>query len=269
MQKNKLVYPLSNGKLLIWTLLIGYVFMTGFSKAKSREFYQIKIYSIENEQQEQRMDKFLEDAYLPALHRAGISKVGVFKPNEDHELWGKAIFVWIPFRSLKQFEKLPAKLNNDQQYQQDGRDYIDAKHDNAPYKRIESILLKAFKDMPRHGIPKHDTPPAERVYELRSYEGPTEKLYRKKVEMFNEGGEVILFNSLEFHALFYGEVISGPTMPNLMYMTTFANKASQSEHWDAFRNHPDWLVLKEIEAYKNTVSKNVKYMLHPTDYSDL
>ena len=50
--------------------------------AKGRDIYQIKIYSIENEQQEHRMDKFLKDAYIPAMHRAGISNVGVFKPVE-------------------------------------------------------------------------------------------------------------------------------------------------------------------------------------------
>ena len=76
----------------------------------------------------------------------------------------------------------------------------------------------------------HTTPPAERIYELRSYQGATEKYYRRKVEMFNEGGEVNIFKRLEFNPVFFGEVISGPAMPNLMYMTSFANEASQKEH---------------------------------------
>ena len=87
--------------------------------------------------------------------------------------------------------------------------------------------------------------------------------------MFNEGGEVALFKKLEFNAVFYGEVISGSVMPNLMYMTTFKDMKSHDEHWDAFRNHPDWLKLKEVEKYKHTVSGSTKYLMHPTDYSDI
>jgi hypothetical protein len=160
-------------------------------------------------------------------------------------------------------------LDADKQYQTDGRDYIDALFDNAPYQRIESILMKAFKDMPEIGIPDQIAPHSERVYELRSYQGATEKIYQKKVHMFNEGGEIKLFEKLGFKPVFFGEVISGPSMPNLMYMTTFSNEAAQKEHWKAFQNHPDWKALLQIEQYKNTVSKMNVYMLRPVEYSDL
>ena len=87
--------------------------------------------------------------------------------------------------------------------------------------------------------------------------------------MFNEGGEVALFKKLEFNALFYGEVISGSQMPNLMYMITFSDLESQAEHWNAFRTAPEWTELKKVEKYKHTVSNITKYLLHPTDYSDI
>jgi hypothetical protein len=128
--------------------------------------------------------------------------------------------------------------------------------------------LKAFPDAPNFFIPNHQTAPSERIYELRSYEGPTENLFRQKVKMFNAGGEIKLFNSLEFNAVFYAEVISGSTMPNLMYLTTFADMAAHDAHWNAFRDHPDWKKLSALPEYKNTVSKAVKILLHPTDYSD-
>ena len=155
------------------------------------------------------------------------------------------------------------------QYQAAGAQYIESAYDNPPFNRIETILLKAFPDMPRFAVPNHQTPPSERVYELRSYEGPTEKIFQKKVEMFNAGGEIELFKKLEFNAIFYAEVISGSTMPNLMYMTTFSSMKSHDEHWDAFRSHPDWKTLSGMEKYKNTVSKAVKYLLKPTNYSDI
>jgi len=250
-------------------MMISVLLMAGFINTYGRDIYQIKIYSIENEQQEQRIDKFLEDAYLPALHRAGISKVGVFKPVEEDANAGKLIYVLIPFKSISQFEKLGSILNEDKKLLEDGRDYIDAAHDNAPYMRIESILIRSMKSMPEYGVPTHTTAPSERIYELRSYQGATEKLYEKKVEMFTDGGESKLFMDLEFQPIFFGEVISGSIMPNLMYLTTFENKASQEEHWNAFRISETWASLKADEQYKNTVSKSEKFYLHPTDYSDL
>ena len=86
--------------------------------------------------------------------------------------------------------------------------------------------------------------------------------------MFNEGGEIKLFKSLDFNAVFYAEVISGSSMPNLMYMTTFSDMASHDAHWKAFSNHPDWKKLAAINEYQHTVSKIVKILLFPTDYSD-
>ncbi|MFC2116930.1 NIPSNAP family protein, partial [Bacteroidota bacterium] len=182
---------------------------------------------------------------------------------------GKLIYVLIPFKSIDQFERLGNVLNNDKQFMDDGQDYIDAAHDNAPYLRIRSILVRAMKTMPEYGVPEHTTDHSERIYELRSYQGATEKLYEKKVEMFTDGGESKLFMDLGFQPIFFGEVISGPIMPNLMYLTTFKNETSQNEHWNAFRISPVWTELKADEQYANTVSKSEKFMLHPTDYSDL
>lgn len=250
-------------------LILALFLFSANTEAAKRDFYEIKIYRLNSTDQEARLDKFLKEAYLPALHRAGISKVGVFKPIESDPLKGQIIVVFTPYKSLNQFEKLPRVLEKDKKYQADGDDYINAKYNNPPYERMEITLLRAFSHMPRFSLPNHPTAPSKRIYELRSYEGATEKIYLKKVEMFNEGGEIALFERLDFNALFYGEVLSGSTMPNLMYMTTFSDTKSHEEHWNTFRNHPDWKVLSGKEEYKNTVSKNVKYLLYPTDYSDI
>ncbi|MFK7920761.1 MAG: NIPSNAP family protein, partial [Bacteroidia bacterium] len=109
---------------------------------------------------------------------------------------------------------------------------------------------------------------AERVYELRSYESATEDLYRRKVDMFNAGGEVTLFDDLGFNAVFYAEVLSGDKMPNLMYMTTFSDMESRDAHWKAFVASPVWEKLKAMDKYQNTVSHADIMLLFPTEYSD-
>ncbi|MBA4411638.1 MAG: NIPSNAP family protein [Bacteroidota bacterium] len=238
------------------------------TSAASIDYYQIQVFRLNGKAQETKVDNFLKNAYLPALHRAGIKTVGVFKPIESDTTSGKRVYVWIPFKSLNHFSKIQDDLANDQEYQSKGSDFLGAPYNQVPFLRKESILLKAFSDAPEFFIPNHKTSPAERIYELRSYEGPTENLFRQKVKMFNEGGEIKLFKKLDFNAVFYAEVVSGSTMPNLMYLTTFADMAANTAHWDAFRNHPDWKALSALEEYKNTVSKSVKILLHPTDYSD-
>lgn len=260
-------------KKSFWTLILtSFLFVTLLANssmaASPRDYYQIQVYRLNGKTQEQKVDQFLQNAYLPALHRAGIKSVGVFKPIESDTTAGKRIYVWIPFKSLDHFTKIQDVLAADKDYLTKGSDFLGAPFDQVPFLRKESILLKAFSDQPEYFIPKHATKPADRIYELRSYEGPTENLFRQKVKMFNEGGEIKLFKKLDFNAVFYAEVVSGPTMPNLMYLTTFADMPTHDERWATFRAHPEWKTLSAIEEYKNTVSRSVKILLHPTDYSD-
>ena len=118
-------------------------------------------------------------------------------------------------------------------------------------------------------IPKLTSPHTEHIFELRSYESATEKLYANKVQMFNRGGEIPLFKRLNFNAVFYAEVISGCHMPNLMYMTSFENKNVRDEFWKTFGSDPEWKHLSSMPEYQHNVSKADIILTHPTAYSDL
>ena len=238
------------------------------SAAQKRELYQIKTYNLKSEAQLTVTENFLKDAYLPALKRIGIKAVGVFKPKTFAADSIKKIVVVIPFASSKQFLQLENKLAKDQEYLTIGSPYLDAAYNQAPYVRIESVVLQAFTDHPLLTLPQLDSPRANRVYELRSYESATEAIYRRKVDMFNAGGEIKLFQRLQFNAVIYGEVLSGGKMPNLMYLTTFANQESRDNHWKAFVDSPEWKSLIAMDKYKNTISHIDILFLYPTDYSD-
>jgi hypothetical protein len=238
------------------------------TQEQPREFYQLKTYILTTNQQVQTTDKFLKEAYLPALKKLGIKSIGVFKPKLNTTDTLTKIIVLIPFKSLNQFLTLDAELAKDKNYLQAGAAYLNANYKQPPYLRIESILLKAFIDHPFLSLPVLDSPRANRVYELRSYESATEVIHANKVAMFNAGGEVTLFNRLGFNAVFYGQVISGAKMPNLMYMTTFSNQESRDEHWEAFSASAEWKELIAMEKYKNNISHIDISFLYPTDYSD-
>jgi hypothetical protein len=249
------------------------VLIPGISKAAaSLDFYQIKIYHLKTAEQSNRVEQYLKDAYLPAMHRAGISSVGVFKPivtEADKVTDEMLIYVLIPFASRDDFFKLDEKLNKDQRYLQDGAGYLDAKYNDPPYERIETILMKPFEKGPRFSLPKLSSPKKDRVYELRSYEGATEKTSANKIDMFNSGDEFGLFKRLGFNAVFYGIVVAGSSMPNLMYMTTFENRADRDKHWDTFGKDEYWKKLSSLPKYQKNVSKGRTWFLYPTDYSDI
>lgn len=237
------------------------------SEALEMDYFELKIYHLDSQDQMVVLDSYLKDALLPAMHRAGLENIGVFKPieglNEDPDL----LMVLTPYSSLQQFETLPALLQKDQEYLQAGQAYIDAAHDAAPYKRMESMIMRCFSATPLLVLPDLNTPRSERVYELRSYQAATEKLYELKVEMFNEG-ESALFQELKFNPVFFAEVLSSAHMPHLVYMTAHADTTAQRLNWEAFGAHPEWERMKNLERYQNTVSHITRYLLYPTEYSD-
>lgn len=250
-----------NKFILSLTLLIS---ASAYSKEPERYYYQIKVYHFKTQAQEKRIDNFLKEAYLPAMHRAGIKHLGVFKPiTQDKN--DQLIYVFIPFRKLQQLESTVTKLDNDKIYQQDGKEYLNALYNDAPYSRIEAILMHAFTGMPKPAVPQLSTQKSERFYELRSYESATENYSLNKIKMFNTS-EVSIFDKLNFNAVFYGQVVSGSRMPNLMYMTTFNNKADRDKHWAAFS--PEYSKIKSLPEYQNNVSGNIQVYLYPADYSD-
>ena len=258
-------------KVAITCILFMAVAASAAAKDPDKDLYEIRIYTLKDNVQVAAIDQFLKNAYLPALHRAGINKVGVFKPITNDTAQIKKIFVLIPFHSAAEWQKLPGVLDKDVSYQSASKDYSDAAFDKKPFERIESILLEAFPMHPHFALPVLKSPLTERIYELRSYESPTEHLNKTKVKMFNEGGEIALFKKLEFNAVFYARVLSGGKMPNLMYMTTFENMADHDAHWKAFGNSPEWKSLSAMPEYENKVSVSHidSILMHSADYSDM
>lgn len=235
--------------------------------AKRPAYFELKVYHLKTSQQEALIDSFLQRQYLPMLHIAGIALVGVFKPIGNDTATDRRVYVFTPFSSLKQWEKVEKEISP--KLVAEGGRYVNAPYDAPAYNRLETILLKSFDGMGELTAPALDAPKSERLYELRSYEGASEKLFRNKVQMFNVGGEIKLFARLGFHSLFYGEVLFGAKMPNLMYMTTFASRTARDEHWKTFSNDPEWQRLSTRPDYQHNVSHIDTAFLRPTAYSDL
>lgn len=235
-----------------------------------KEFYEIRVYELRSAEQEGYLDQFLSQALVPALHRQGITQIGVFKPLGNDTMAIRKIVMITPYSSLDAWHKTSNSIIKDPAFITAGRPFTDADTSHRPYQRMESTLLEAFPDQPKL-IPTTLRSNPDAVYELRSYESPTEKLHRLKVSMFNEGGEIKLFKRLDFQALFYADVLSGNRMPNLVYMIAFSSVAAREEHWKAFGASPEWKALTADPHWENNVSVSHidSWLLKRTSYSDL
>lgn len=238
-----------------------------YSKPTNKAVFQFRVYHLKNDQQVSMTDNFLKDALLPALHRLGIKNVGVFKPLANDTASDKLIYVLIPFASLDQWEKITDRLHSDAIFKKAGESFLHADAKMPAFQRMESILLNAFDGQTNLVLPKQKDP--NRIFELRSYESPTEHLADKKRAMFNND-ELKIFARLGFNPVFYAEVISGSHMPNLMYMPIFKSVEDRNTQWKVFVDDPKWKEISTDPVNENNVSVSHidSTLMHSTDYSD-
>jgi hypothetical protein len=238
------------------------------AKSFANEVYEITVYHFKDPSQEATLDTYLQTAYLPALHREKIKNIGVFKPIANDTAADKIIYIIVPFKSFDEMLSLQKSLLKDVIYTEAGKSYLTASYQNPPYVRMEKIILSAFELAPQMNLPKLNGDKKDHIYELRSYESPTESYHINKVKMFNAGGEINIFNKLNFNPVFYGDVIIGSHMPNLMYLTSYENMTERDAHWKSFTDEADSKKLFAMDEYKNNVSKADIILMHATSYSD-
>jgi hypothetical protein len=235
------------------------------TKKTKQEFYEFRVYTIKNETQEKLIDNYFQMAAIPALNRLGSKNVGVFKELKPE---GQTkIYVIIPFASLDDFLKVEEKLLKDASYQQAGAAYLTVPATAPAYDRIESSLLRAFVHMPRIDVPQNKP----RIFELRRYESASETAGKKKIEMFNEAGEIDIFKRVGLTPVFFGETLIGGMRPNLTYMLTFDDMDEHDRNWATFLSDPDWKKISVIPEYTNAriVSRITRTFLVPTAFSQV
>jgi hypothetical protein len=254
---------------LITTLSGALVPQIGMSKEKpkndGREFYELRVYSLKNELQQKLVEDYFKDAFIPALNRIGNKNIGVFtelKPDGQTKL-----YALIPYSTWDDFLTVQDKLAADKTYLENGSAYLNAPATEPAYERIESSLLKAFSHHPKLHVPQ--TSP--RIFELRRYEHASESAGKKKLEMFNDAGEIDIFKHLGFNPVFFGETLIGELRPNLIYMVTFDDMAAHGNHWKAFGSDPEWKKISTIPDYADTklVSRITSTFLSPAGCSQI
>lgn len=229
----------------------------------SREYFELRRYEIETEAQKAGFDTFAQEAAIPALNRAGIEPVGVFYPWEGLS----PIYVLLRHRSPSSFTSLTQMLSQDEEFLQAGAAFLDAPAGAPAYKRMQVQLMSAFEGMPHLETPI-DSP--GRVFQLRTYESPSEKTGLKKIEMFNTA-EIDIFRRTGLNPVFFGQTLAGDKMPNLTYMLVFNSMDERQANWKQFGGDPEWKQLSSMPEYadKEILCGITNLYLRPADYSQI
>ncbi len=238
-----------------------------FSQPDQREFYELRTYEMQTGNRKAVLNDYLSKAAIPAWNRLGIKPVGVFNVVSGSN--ALMLYVLIPYPDLQTFLSAPARLAADAEYQKSAAGYMSASIDNPAYVRYESSLLWAFKNVPRLRLPAETTGNKPRIFELRCYESHSETAALKKIEMFNEGGEIALFDRIGLRPVFFGQTLVGRRQPNLMYMTVHQDMATREKTWEQFSNSEEWKKLRSVPAFVDTVSATTIVFLRPAAYSQI
>ncbi|MCJ8210041.1 NIPSNAP family protein [Mucilaginibacter sp. RS28] len=234
-------------------------------KSGEQQYYELRVYTLKDDHQQKLVENFYESAAIPALNKLGIKNVGVF--TELKPAGQTRIYVIIPYKSIAQVAQIGEQLSKDAAFQQAGTTYLNAPSDSPAYERIESSLMKAFAHMPMISVPEAKA----RFFELRQYQSASEAAGKKKIEMFNDKGEIDIFKRLGFRPVFFGETVIGPLRPNLTYMITFDDMDAHGRLWKSFGGDPEWKKISSVPEYadKLLVSKITSTFITPTAFSQV
>jgi hypothetical protein len=235
----------------------------------SPEFYVWRQYVMRNGTQSRRVADFIQNAAIPALNRLGHKPVGVFEVVAG--VATPTLFTLTPVVSLDRLASIDSALDADEQFVKAGSAYIDAPAADVPYVRQEVSLLAAFPKMPHLDVPAATAAKGPRLFELRTYENPTEKAQRAKMRMFSEMGEIDIFKRVGLTPVFFSRTLIGPHVPSIVYMLVHEHMAARDKSWATFSADPEWQKLRATPGYSDAdiVSNITTVFLRPAAYSQI
>jgi hypothetical protein len=216
-----------------------------------------------------RLAEYQKNVLLPALNRAGVGPIGVFNVQVGADI--PAVYMLLPHPNAESLAALSGRLVQDADYMRDAAAFRGLPATDPPYVRREGSLMAPFASTPKVEVPTGPLAAASRIFELRTYESHSEAGSRKKIEMFEQGGEIAIFRRVGLNPVFFGRNVLGTTLPSLTYMLVFADGAAREKAWAAFGEDPAWVKLRATAGYANAeiLTNITSELLRPADFSQI
>lgn len=254
-------------KFLATSLATSAAALTGSAAAQSkptgsREYYQLRRYTLMSGPQLKLTENYFADALIPTLSRMGMGPVGAFKLDIGQDT--PTYYALIPGPSPEALATIDWHLAKDEEFLKVAQPFWNATATAPAFQRVEISLLAAFEGWPKLTPPPTSAAKSKRIFQLRTYESPSNFDHVRKVEMFHSG-EFEIFLKAGFHPVFFGDTLFGSHLPNLTYMLAFTDSAELEAKWDVFRNDPNWKKLSADPrfAFDQIVSNISNVMLSP------
>ena len=228
---------------------------------------ELRRYRLRNGPMAARFAAYAKEALVPALGRAGIAPVGAWNMSFGPE--SPTLHLLLPHPDAASVASLDARLLADAEYKRAAAAYLSLPPSDPPYLRCDSTLHATVPTLLGIAKPAGPAASASRVFELRTYRSPGEPAGRRKIEMFEAGGELALFARLGMHTVFFARDLVGAGLPSLTYMLAFADVAAREKAWATFRDDAEWIKLRDQPVYADIVSGIDAALLRPTDFSQV
>lgn len=233
-----------------------------------REYYQLRRYELKSGPQSKITEQFFAEALIPALSRMGVGTIGAFRLEFGPQT--PQFYLLIPGSSTETLATLDLQLAKDDEFLKAAAPYWNATAAAPAFQRIETSLLAAFAGWPKITPPPAATTKSKRIFQLRTYESPSNLDHIRKVEMFHSG-EFDIFIKSGAHPVFFGDMLIGTRMPCLTYMLSFANTQELDASWVKFLSDPDWkkLTANPRFAFDPIVTNVSNLVLNPLSCSQV
>lgn len=225
---------------------------------------ELRYFRMRSGPQVARTTDYLRKGWLPAAQRAGVGPVGFF--NAVVAPGSPFILSVASFPNAAALAELPRKLAADKEFQS----AVDEYNSEPGYQRMDNSLLLAFPSVPSVAPPPAEPSRAPRVFELRTYESPTDTTLARKVKMFGDG-EIAAFHRSGMLPVFFATGVVGRNLPNLTYMLAFDDLAARDKAWSAFGKDPGWQKLRATPGLSDAeiVSNITNAILRPLPFSPI
>jgi hypothetical protein len=231
------------------------------SAAPHKEIYEWQIYTLTGTGT--LLDDYWEKTLFPACNRKGIV-AGAFKPFRLKDGESDRRHLLFVYPDIATYHRIKREIWNDATFRDAARTYFEKTASEPIYSNVETYLSEAFNKIPVHRKPD----PSRTLLEIRIYRSPNEEANQRKVKMFNVD-EIAIFDQVGINSVFYGEILAGPRMPALMYLTWYKDEPIRNEAWKKFLEHPEWIRIRSLSEYAHTATDNQSIFLSPMSYSQI
>ncbi len=246
-------------KLLLIVFFCG-LLMTVFGQNKDARYFEMRTYHC-NENKRPDLIRRFQDHTLRLFEKHGIKNIGYFIPTDQNN---NSLTFILEYPDQAQRDVRWNNFGNDPEWKEAQKK---SEANGALVAKVDQVFMNAAPELSPEI--KKSRRNEERIFELRKY-----YCFPGKVENINARFRDHTLKLFEKHGMtnvaYWYTVEKDGTQPKLVYLLGHKNEDSAKASFDAFRNDPEWVKVRDAsEASGKIVEKVESTYLKALDFSPL